>query len=61
MKTRSGLSSVLKETANDATEQDTYSAAGPPRRKKKFKPKGVNKKWSRRKRSQMCAGGRCGG
>ena len=65
MKTRSGLSSVLKETANDATEQDTYSAAGPPRRKrrkkKKFKPTGVNKKWSRRKRSQMCAGGRCGG
>ena len=60
MKTRSGLSSVLKETANDATEQDTYSLAGPPR-KKRFKPKGVNKKWGRRKRNKMCKGGRCGG
>ena len=64
MKTRSGLSSVLKETANEATEQDTYSAVGPPRRKKrrkkKFKPKGVNKAHSRRKRRTICVGGRCG-
>tara|TARA_R110001599_G_scaffold3946_2_gene21211 strand:+ start:4823 stop:5026 length:204 start_codon:yes stop_codon:yes gene_type:complete len=64
MKTRSGLGSVLKETANEASEQDTYSSARPPRRKKrrkkKFKPKGVNKKWSRRERGRMCVGGRCG-
>lgn len=36
------------------------TVSGPPKKKKKFKPKGVNKPHSRRKMKKICVGGRCG-
>lgn len=60
MRTRSGLGSMLSATADKAMDKDVYTSGPPKRRKKKFKPKGVNKPHSRRKRRKICVGGRCG-